>query len=60
VSPLTASVNENSVSAIDVLEALAVLVAVEVLFELLELDAHAASAKTTTQNLMNRRKLTRN
>jgi hypothetical protein len=62
VSPLTASVNENSVFAIDVLDALDELVVtvedlvVEVVFELVEPEAHAVSATTIAQNLMNRRK----
>ena len=56
VSPLTASVNESSVGALDVLVVTVEALVVEVVFETVEPDAHAASAKTIMQNLMNRRK----
>ena len=65
VSPLTASVNESSVDAPDVLGAAVVLdallaaakvlVAVLVL-KLVEPEEHAVSATTIAQNLINRRK----
>ena len=65
MSPLTASVNESSVDAPDVLGAAVVLdallaaakvlVAVLVL-KLVEPEEHAVSATTIAQNLINRRK----
>ena len=54
VSPLTASVNESSVGAPDALVVTVEDLVVEVVFEPVEPDAHAVSAKTITQNLMNR------
>ena len=61
VSPLTASVNENSVSAIDVLDALVIeVLEVVLVLKLVEPEAHAVSATTIAQNLINRRKCTRN
>ena len=56
VSPLTASVNESSVGAPDALVGTVEALVVEVVFEPVEPDAHAASATTIKQNLMNRRK----
>jgi len=56
VSPLTASVNESSVGVLDALVVTVEDLVVEVVFEPVEPDAHAASAKTIMQNLMNRRK----
>ena len=56
VSPLTASVNESSVGVLDALVVTVEDLVVEVVFEPVEPDAHAVSATTITQNLMNRRK----
>ena len=56
VSPLTASVNESSVGVLDALLVTVEDLVVEVVFEPVEPDAHAASAKTIKQNLINRRK----
>ena len=56
VSPLTASVNESSVGALVVFVVTVEALVVEVVFEPVEPDAHAASAKTIMQNLMTRRK----
>ena len=56
VSPLTASVNESSVGALDVLVVTVEALVVEVVFEPVEPDAHAVSTTIITKNLMNRRK----
>ena len=56
VSPLTASVNESSVGALNVLVVTDEALVVEVVFEPVEPDAHADSATTIAINLMNRRK----
>jgi hypothetical protein len=60
MSPLTASVNESSVGAPDVLVVTVEVLVVALVIESVEPDAQAASAKTITQNLINRRKCTRN
>ena len=56
VSPLTASVNENSVGAPDVIAVTVEALVVEVVFETAEPDVHAVSATAIAQNPMNRRK----
>ena len=56
MSPLTASVNESSVGALDALVLSVEVLVVAVLREPLEPVAHAVSATTKAQNLISLRK----
>ena len=60
MSPLTASVNESSVGALDALVVTVKVLVVAVLREPVEPVAHAVSATTKAQNLISLRKCIRN
>ena len=60
MSPLTASVNESSVGALDALVLTGEVLVVAVLREPLEPVAHAVNATTKAQSLISLRKCIRN